>query len=379
MPKVLVYRSDLLPYSETFIKDQVMSYRRWQPILVGMRQVDGLSLQNLDVRVLCQTNNTLWQRAKHRLQRELAMPLPGVAERLRQESPSLVHVHFGTDAVDFWPTGACLDVPMVVTLHGYDINIHREHWEKGWGFWRKYPRLLIKMARHPRVHFVAVSNAIKRRAVEFGLPEKSISVCNIGVDINRFSSPLQPVDQRSRKILFVGRLVEKKGCHILLEAFAQVRRKLPDVELVVVGDGPLREALIEQAAELNVPVIFSGSLPISQVKQHMDQARVLCMPSITAENGDAEGLGTVLLEAQASGLPVITSAHGGAQEGIVQGETGFAFDERNISALRECLVKLLTDDALVRAMSIAGQRFVREKFDLHKCTEKLEALYDSLI
>jgi glycosyltransferase involved in cell wall biosynthesis len=106
---------------------------------------------------------------------------------------------------------------------------------------------------------------------------------------------------------------------------------------------------------------------------------VFCLPSLTAGDGDAEGFGIVLLEAQASGVPVVTSAMGGATEGVLHGETGFAFAEKDIDAMAEYLCRILMDDELARSMSVAARRFVAEKFNLKRCTSALEDHYDALV
>ena len=133
-------------------------------------------------------------------------------------------------------------------------------------------------------------------------------------------------------------MVEKKGANILIEAFARVRKQIENAELVMVGDGPLLAEFKQLAQQLRVPVTFTGTLSSDQVKQQIDEARVFCLPSVTATNGDAEGFGLVLLEAQACGVPVVTSARGGATEGIKDGVTGCAFPESaaadNLSWLR---------------------------------------------
>ena len=110
----------------------------------------------------------------------------------------------------------------------------------------------------------------------------------------------------------------------------------------------------------------------------MDEARVFCLPSITANNGDAEGFGLVLLEAQACGVPAVTSARGGATEGIKHGATGFSFPERDIQALEAALVRLLTDDSLATSMATQARRHVEENFDIRRCTASLEDLYDRI-
>ena len=158
----------------------------------------------------------------------------------------------------------------------------------------------------------------------------------------------------------------------------QVQRRLPDAELVVVGDGPLHEASAQMAAGLGVNARFLGAQPSTMVRQLLDEARVLCLPSITAANGDAEGFGLVLLEAQACGVPVVTSAKGGREEGIRHGITGFAFAEGDHAALVGHLLKVLTDDALATSMGLEAVRFVAERFSLADCTLALERYYTRL-
>lgn len=140
----------------------------------------------------------------------------------------------------------------------------------------------------------------------------------------------------------------------------------------------MEQELRALADELHVPVQFQGKLAAAAVKQHLDQARVCCLPSVTAQNGDAEGLGMVLLEAQACGVPVVTSARGGVSDAIRHGETGFAVPERDTAALAHFLTKLLSDDALTESMSRAAVQFVAANFDIHQCTAALEDWYDSI-
>jgi glycosyltransferase involved in cell wall biosynthesis len=179
-------------------------------------------------------------------------------------------------------------------------------------------------------------------------------------------------------VLFVGRLVEKKGCEYLIKAAALVTRIVPDARFVVVGDGALKDSLTILARKLGVQVEFRGALSSAQVQTELAEARVLCLPSVTAANGDAEGFGLILLEAQASGVPVVTSAKGGKDEGVRDGETGLTFDERDVDALARWLVKILTDDKIATSFALAGPKFVSQTFDIRLCTQALETLYDSM-
>lgn len=375
-PTVIVYKSRLLPYSETFIREQVRMLSGWRGILAGDAMVrKGLPLDGLDVRVLGY---------RHRLARRLAnLGSPYLIwswarlRALKAERADLLHIHFATDAYRIWPLARQLDLPTLVTLHGYDITTYRSWWEAGNGGrnMRKFPSGLLRLAQDHRVHFIAVSKAIRDSAIEFGLPEDKITVRHIGVDTTRFTPGPTPVAER-RDVLYVGRLVEKKGCYYLLQAFEQIQERFPESQLVIVGDGPLGAELRAYARERGIRAIFRGALPAEQVRECLDRARVFCLPSITADSGDAEGLGIVLLEAQAAGVPAITSARGGAQEGIVHGCTGFAHAEKDVGALRDGLTALLESDELATRFGINGRRHVVENMDIRDCMARLETVYD---
>ena len=380
MKKVLIYRSQLLPYSETFIKEQVLSLENWQAVLVGETQVEkGLSLDGLDVRLLGCGKLALVKKIIRKLNYLVKSYSIKQQKSLEQENANLVHVHFATEAVQIWPLVKAMKLPMLVTLHGYDINIHKEWWESGQGgaLMKIYPARLSELAKENDVHFIAVSEAIRQQAIEHGIPAEKITVQYIGINSQRFSPAGLPIAQRKRRILYVGRLVEKKGASYLLQAFARIAEQMPDAELIMVGDGPLRAQLEVNASQLQLNVQFLGALNSIQVQQQLHEARVFCLPSITADNGDAEGLGIVILEAQACGVPVVTSARGGAREGILDGVTGFAFPERDVETLADKLLKLLQDDELAMAMSLIAPKFIAENFDIRNRTKLLELHYDS--
>jgi glycosyltransferase involved in cell wall biosynthesis len=378
MRRVVVFREDLLPISQTFIKEQVVALKRWDPLLTGLRFVGGLDLRDLDCRLLSGWLPRRMSRKLVRPLRELDLVPVGMRRQLRDLAPALLHVHFATDLVAVWPLLKSVQAPILVTLHGYDINIYEEFWHKEGYVGRRYPSRLRAIASDPRVHFIAVSKAIRARAIEYGIPPEKIWVRYIGVDVARFAPADLPVSHRKRKILFVGRMVEKKGAHVLIRAFAQLRHRLRDAELIMVGEGPDSAAAEQLAVDLNVPVSFQGKQPSEVVISLLSEARVLCLPSLTAANGDAEGLGIALLEAQACGVPVVTSARGGATEGIIDGVTGFAFCENEVDQLSARLCTVLEDNDRALAMSLAAREFAVQTFDIRKCTHQLEDLYEEV-
>lgn len=370
--KVAIYRSDLLPISETFIRDQASALTDWQPTLIGRREVpEGLATPKVERVIIPEAGIRPLRTLRYWAWR----PEPHLVRYLREQKFSLVHAHFGTDATDIWPSVRAAGLPMLVTLHGADINIHRWWWEQGRDGLRRrvYPRRLLKMAQEPSVRFIAVSNAIKQRAIEYGIPADKITVSYIGVDTERFKPGGLPLAQRKKRILFIGRMVENKGPLLMIRAYAEVRNQVPDAELVMIGTGPLLEAAQQLAQELAMPVKFLGARSSDEVLEQLHQARVLCLPSFTVANGSSEAFGLVLLEAQACGVPVVSSAKGGAYEGLIDQETGYRFPEGDYFA---CANHIAAAIGLNTSKTVGQARdFVEKNFNIKTQAKELEEIY----
>lgn len=369
--RVAIFRSELLPISETFIRDQASALSEWEPVLLGRMEVPGgLETPNVQREIIPESGCYPVRSLRYWLWR----PDPNIVRRLQQLNVSLVHAHFGIGATDIWPSVKAANLPMVVTLHGMDINIHQWWWKKGHGGLRRrvYPCRLKKMAQDPNVSFIAVSNAIKRRAIEQGIPEEKITVSYIGVDTEKFKPLGLPIEKRKKRILFVGRMVEKKAPLLMVRAFHEVRKQVPDAELVMIGTGPLLEDAKRLARSLDVPVSFLGAQNSEEVTAQLHQTRVFCLPSITASNGDAEGLPISILEAMACGIPVVTSANGAVNEAIFHKENGLCFKENDIKELSENIISIISNHQYLLELSNAARRIATEKFAISKTIKFLE-------
>ena len=177
-------------------------------------------------------------------------------------------------------------------------------------------------------------------------------------------------------MLHVGRLVEKKGTAGLLRAFARV----PAGRLAIIGEGPLRPALERLARELGLGerVRFLGVQAPDDVAEWMRRAALLAAPSLTARDGDAEGLPNVVVEAAASALPVVGSDHEGIPEAVADGTSGFVVPEGDVAALAARMAELLGDAALRRRLGAAGRALAEAKFDIKRQMRRLEERYDAL-
>jgi colanic acid/amylovoran biosynthesis glycosyltransferase len=262
-------------------------------------------------------------------------------------------------------------VPLVTSLRGYDIG-RRGLLRSGRLSWVLYALGRGRLMREGAL-FLAVSDALRRRAVAMGFPEARTFTHYNGVDLARFA-PAGEDDGET--VLHVGRLVEKKGTALLLNAFAGVRRG----RLVIIGDGPLRTPLAELADRLGLGdrVRFLGAQPPEKVAEWMRRAALLAAPSLTAGDGDAEGLPNVVVEGLASGLPIIGSNHEGIPEAVLDGRSGFLVAEGETEPLARRIGDLLESAALRRKMGHVGRALAEEKFDLARQMRRLEAHYDAL-
>ncbi|MFY1691960.1 glycosyltransferase [Plantactinospora sp. WMMB782] len=297
---------------------------------------------------------------------------------LAERGTALLHAHFGVEGVYVVPLARALGVPLVTTLHGFDVTITKSRLlasrKTSWVNYVAWRNELFDAG----ARFVCVSEHIRARALDWGYPADRLVVLPTGVDVDLIA-PAGPVE--TPRILHVARLVEKKGTADLLRAFAVVRRAVPDAELVVVGDGPLRESLDALAAQLDIAaaVRFLGALPHPETLGWLRRSRLLCQPSVTAASGDQEGLPTVLLEAAASGRPVVGTRHGGIAEAVTDGTDGYLVAERDVAGLAERLTALLADPDLCRRFGEAGRRTAVERFNLRSQTDRLESLYRTLL
>jgi glycosyltransferase involved in cell wall biosynthesis len=225
--------------------------------------------------------------------------------------------------------------------------------------------------------FLAVSDALRTHAAALGFPESRLVTHYNGVNLDVFSpAPVAPLE---RIVLHIGRLVEKKGTALLIDAFAQVAEQFPDATLVIAGDGPLRGDLERQAAPLGQSVRFLGHLAPDRMAELMRRAWLLAAPSLTARDGDAEGLPNVVVEAAASGIPVVASAHAGIPEAVEHEVSGLIVPEGEVAPLAEALQILLAAAELQRAYALGGRKLAESRFDARRQAERLEQLYDCVV
>lgn len=367
-PTAVIFRKRLLPWSETFIAQQGLALRRYEPLFAGYEYREGgrKYLEGARSIVLADHAASL-ALAKASLKLLGRVPAAWRAT-LEEHEPRIVHAHFGVNALAAVPLARAFAAPLIVTYHGMDITVDRNGRRRG----RRRARVFAAVDR-----ILAVSEFIRDRLVESGAPPDKLVVHRIGVDTHHFS-PGPDYDREDATVLFVGRLVPKKGLIHLLRAMRRVQAVVPAARLLIAGDGDLREPMERAAAELGIAADFLGVCTPVEVRDLMRRATAFAAPSVVAPDGNAEGLPMTIVEAQACGLPVVGFPSGGSAEGVLEGATGFMVAPRDEEAMADRLIGLLGDPAARAAMSAAAREHAVRSFDLSRQTAALEDIYDEV-
>jgi len=300
------------------------------------------------------------------------VPVCYLLESLR-ESFDIVQAHFGpagNNALLLRTAGIVRR--LVVTFHGYDVTTYvRQHGEQVYDEVFEVGDL-----------FTYNSRSTRRKLIELGCPAAKMTWLPMGVRVDRIPfRPRQPDADGTVRVLSVGRLVEMKGRRYAIEAMARVIRRYPKLRYVIVGDGPLRDRLEAQIAAEGMAgnIELRGWVDDATLAELYDRSHVFLHPSVVADDGNTEGQGVVLLEAQAHGLPVVATRHGAFPETVRDGRSGFLVPERDVDALVDRLEYLIEHPDTWQAMGRAGRAHVEAHYDQHVLNRRQEALYKALL
>jgi len=215
---------------------------------------------------------------------------------------------------------------------------------------------------------VVTTEEMKKYIVQqYGLLEEKIAVIPNYINTNVFK-PLPEIQKEPGRVCFVGTLKRAKNLSLLLQAM----RGIKGVRLVVIGNGPLRNDLVEESKELNINVQFLGNLPNYELPMELNRSEIFVLPSLY------EGHPKALLEAMACGLPVIGTGVPGIREVIVHGQTGYLCDITP-EAMRRAIIQLQNDEGLRRQIGKRARDFVAENYSIEKVLKKELALLNSLM
>lgn len=375
-PVALIYVDSVPPPNMPFVLSQGEALKSFEPHYVAIRRVETGALQAPvgHMLTLNRVPGVIGKIREAPFRRFGFAPL--FFRRVRRLCPVLLHAHSGFAGLSALKLAQWLRIPLVTTFHGGDATIEDLIEVDPRHGYRDYMRRRHVLASKGQL-FIAVSQFLKGKLLERGFPEDKVVVHYIGVDTEFFRP--DPAVARQPIVLFVGRLHEVKGCEYAVRAMAMVQAALPEVELVIIGDGPLRGYLEGVATDSLRRFRFLGFQTKEVVRHWMNRASVFVAPSVTAKSGDTEAFGTVFAEAQAMELPVASFASGGIPEAVADSESGLLARERDWEALAHNIETLLRDEATWRRMSEAGRQRMCSLFNLKIQTAQLEDLYRQMV
>ena len=288
-----------------------------------------------------------------------------------QKKYDVLHAHFGPVGNSFRFVKELWRAPLVVSFHGYDASQVPK--KDGREFYEKlFQELDIATVN---------SKFMEQKLRLLGCRSEKIRKMHYGIDLSQFDYQTREFTAgEPLRTLTIARLTEKKGVEYAIRAIAEVRQAYPRITYDIIGDGPLRpqlQRLIEQLG-LGASVTLHGAKTGEFVRQMLSQAHIFILTSVTASDGDEEGTPVSLLEAQASGIPVLSTWHSGIPEIVRNGETGFLVPERDLKSLAERLSFLIGNPETCAELGRNGRQFIASNFGAAQQIDKLMELYRNL-
>lgn len=302
-----------------------------------------------------------------------AAQLIAILRVLRHERVDLIHAHW------LIPQGLSVAIagllmkklpPLMCTSHGGDLL----------GLNGRLLTLIKRWVIHCTSRLTVVSKPMMSCALALGARSEQLQTISMGVDTRALFAPSPKTNRADNELLFVGRLVEKKGIEYLLDAMPEIVKQQPRTHLKIVGSGPIEKALRMQVHRLGIAnvVTFHGAVINSQLPELYRRATVFVAPSIVTTQGDQEGLGLVLVEALACECPVVASDLPAIRDVIVEGDTGLLVPEKNPEALAKAVLKLLAEPGLRRQLAANGRTHVLRYFDWDTVVTRYRLLIEEL-
>ena len=294
------------------------------------------------------------------------------ADRLAATPPDIVHAHFGWSGVYAAPLARRFRVPLVCTFHASDVTVFPKPPATAAEVSPTYADLFAGLDRA-----LVVSRFIGDRLEALGWRGPT-TLLPAGTWTSRFSFRGDPPEPSPVRVLFVGRLVRRKGCDLLIRAFASLDRQ--DTVLDIVGDGPERaslEALVDECG-LQGRVAFHGAVEADAVRTHLGRAHLLVLPARTMPDGEVEGSPVILKEALAVGVPVVATDNGGTAEVLPPRYADEIVPEEDVPALAGRMAAVLGRPETWQERSLTGRAWVEAEFDWQALGARTASIYAEL-
>ncbi len=292
---------------------------------------------------------------------------------LTRAEAKLLHIYFGHTAVHLRPLIKAFPHPVVVSFHGADAGVDMDKPAYLAAMREVFASATVVQAR---------SESLLEDLVKLGCPREKMRLQRTGIPLEEwtFMQRETPADGKWT-LLQSCRLIAKKGVDDTLRAFANIVKIWPKAQLIIAGDGPLRGDLEKLAGEIGISALvrFIGFLDQQQLRDEVYRSHLFVHPSRTSADGNREGIPNSMLEAMASGLPVIATRHGGIPEAVTDGGSGLLVPENDVDGLTAAMTRVISDATLAAGLAIGGRRAVEDRFDRVKNIKRLEACYQELI
>lgn len=362
--------------THNWIYEQFRVLRHFRPVVLADKAPD---LEQFPVeRAFAVRSGDPLQRARDYLGRRLLGYYPSFAAAVRAEQALLLHAHFGDRGAASVKLARVLQLPLLVSFYGRDL-------------WRDHGNSARLRAHYAPLFeqctfAIAEGPAARRRLIELGCPEAKARVHPLGVDLSRLRYADRPKGTTVR-VLAAARFTEKKGLAYAVEAFCRAAAEALGLQLTVVGDAKKSWAQqrikaelhgLVEASGMSGRVRFAGKVSPGALRNLLYEHDLLLQPSVRASDGDAEGgLPVILLEAAASGMPLIGSRHCDIPEIVVDGQTGWLCEERDIAGLTAALLSAARGPVQRARFGYNARKRVEQRFDINH--HSWDALYQEAL
>lgn len=292
-----------------------------------------------------------------------------LTQRLNQLKPDVVLAEYGNMGAEILPACEAAGIPLVVHFHGFDA--HRMDYVARYDGYRE----LFRYARA----LVVVSRAMEQQLLSLGAPRSKVIYNCYGIDVERFV-PGHP-EQAPPHFLAIGRFADKKAPHLTIQAFASVYAMRPEARLTMVGQGKLWQQCKDLVKELGLEqcVDLCGVKRPEEIVQLFHRSRAFVQHSVVTATNDHEGTPLAVLEAMATGVPVVSTHHAGIADVVAHDERGLLCAEHDIVGMAANMVRLVDDPALAQRFGMAGRAYVEQAHRVEVQVAELQRILENAV
>lgn len=364
-----------LEQPETFIWQYIHNFTRVTPVVIARRtmNLDQFPVANGIISPTYGTKLSFPWIMDNLHRRIFHDPFGYAASIIKRRDIKAIHAHFGPLGFSYLPLSLSLGIPLIVNFYGYDLSRNDVLLEHS----SAYTKLFENATR-----FLIEGPAMHKKLASIGCPDEKISIQRIAINLENYKFKVRSWDgKRPVRLLFVGRFVEKKGLEFALRALARIKKDFT-FRFRIIGGGELEEHHHSLANTLGFDkeVEWLGIKTHKEVIEEINNCDILVQPSVTARNDDSEGgAPTIILEAQACGVPVIATTHADIPYITVNSKSALLSPERDVEHLERNIRYLLNTSSVWAEMGTLGRKHVESYHDVKKEVVSLEELYMSII